>query len=82
MTISNICAVSVVQNEAEPEMIGRVMSIQTVSSMGLTPISYGLTSLSLSLGINIKFIIMVGALSLIAFTLYIYFKIPALRTVD
>lgn len=82
MTISNICAVSVVQNEAEPEMIGRVMSIQTVSSMGLTPISYGLTSLSLSLEINIKFIIMVGALSLIAFTLYIYFKIPALRTVD
>lgn len=82
MTISNICAVSVVQNEAEPEMIGRVMSIQTVSSMGLTPISYGLTSLSLSLEIDIKFIIMVGALSLIAFTLYIYFKIPALRTVD
>jgi hypothetical protein len=71
-----------VQNEAEPEMIGRVMSIQTVSSMGLTPISYGLTSLSLSLEIDIKFIIMVGALSLIAFTLYIYFKIPALRTVD
>ncbi|MBT2201914.1 MFS transporter [Bacillus thuringiensis] len=82
MTISNICAVSVVQNEAEPEMIGRVMSIQTVSSMGLTPISYGLTSLSLSLEIDIKFIIMAGALSLIAFTLYIYFKIPALRTVE
>lgn len=82
MTISNICAVSVIQNKTDPEMIGRVMSIQTISSIGLTPISYGITSLCLSFGTGIQFVIMFGALFLFLFTFLIYFKIPTLRNVD
>ncbi|PEE35256.1 MFS transporter [Bacillus pseudomycoides] len=82
MTVSSICAVSLIQTETDSDMTGRVMSIQTLSSMGLTPISYGLTSLLLSLGINIQIIIFIGALSLLIFTFILYFKIPILREVD
>ncbi|MGE6231281.1 MFS transporter [Paenibacillus chitinolyticus] len=82
MGISNICAISVIQNHADKAYIGRVMSIQTMSSMGLTPISYGLTSLLLSVGVEIQHIVMGGALLLLAFTFWLIVKIPSLRKAD
>ncbi|WP_407269122.1 MFS transporter [Radiobacillus sp. PE A8.2] len=82
MTVSNICAVSVIQNEADSNMIGRVMSIQTISSMGLTPISFGLTSLFLSFHISINWIMMTGAILLLLFTLFLLLRVPTLRQVN
>ncbi|GGP14835.1 MFS transporter [Oceanobacillus neutriphilus] len=82
MMISNISAVSAIQNVAQKDKIGRVMSLQTMASIGLTPISYGITSLALSFGLSIDWIMLTGAICLIACTALLYWRVPAIRKID
>ncbi|MEN1969427.1 hypothetical protein WMZ97_15295 [Lentibacillus sp. N15] len=58
------------------------MSLQTMASIGLTPISYGLTSLALSVGVSIDWIMLTGAIFLILCTASLYWKLPAIRSID
>jgi MFS family permease len=47
MSITNIPVITYVQTIVEKSMMGRVMSLLTLMSVGLTPVSYGLSALIL-----------------------------------
>lgn len=82
MMISNISAISAIQYVAQKDKIGRIMSLQTMVSIGLTPVSYGITSLAISFGVSIDWIMLTGAICLIVCTALLYWRVPAIRTID
>lgn len=82
MSAINIPLFSVVQSMVEKEMIGRIMSLLSMAAMGLIPVSYALTSLLLSFGINIDTIMLGGGIPLLLLTVFTYWKVPAIRTTD
>ncbi len=43
VSATNVAVVSLIQQQAPPEMLGRVMSVLMFSSMSLTPVSYALS---------------------------------------
>lgn len=82
MSASNIPIMAIIQSIVEKEMIGRVMSIVSMSSMGLIPVSYALTSLFLAIGFPISTVMLIGAVPLILFLIYIFLRVPIIRTFD
>jgi hypothetical protein len=60
-------------------MLGRVMSFIIMAALGLTPLSYGLTSLFISSGIKVQTIMMCSSILLLLAGPFVYFKVPALR---
>ncbi|GGE80258.1 MFS transporter [Priestia taiwanensis] len=70
---------AILQMIVSENMMGRVMSLMMLSSMGLIPVSYGLTSIVLYTGIGIQYILATGAIFVILFALYAYISIPAVR---
>ncbi|WP_026673238.1 MFS transporter [Alkalihalobacterium bogoriense] len=81
-SIINIPLISVVQDVVEDHMIGRVMSLLQMSSLGLTPVSFGVTSIVLTMGVPINTIMLTGALCVILVAFVVYFRVPALKTTD
>ncbi|OHR68940.1 hypothetical protein HMPREF3291_08180 [Bacillus sp. HMSC76G11] len=45
---------AIVQTKTDPAMLGRVMSFIIMAALGLTPLSYGLTSLFISAGADVQ----------------------------
>ncbi len=82
MSACNIPIMAIIQSIVEKEMIGRVMSIVSMSSMGLIPVSYALTSLFLAIGFPISTVMLIGAVPLILFLIYIFLRVPIIRTFD
>jgi MFS family permease len=70
---------ALLQTIVKEEMMGRVMSLMMLSSMGLIPLSYGLTSIVLYTGIGIQYILASGAIFVILFAIYAYIRIPEVR---
>jgi MFS family permease len=70
---------ALLQTIVEEKMMGRVMSLMMLSSMGLIPLSYGLTSIVLYTGIGIQYILASGAVFVILFAIYAYIRIPEVR---
>lgn len=58
----NIPIFTLTQSIVEPQMIGRVMSLLSLSSLGLVPVSYGVTSLLLWAGLAIDTVMLAGSL--------------------
>ncbi len=52
MSMVNIPVITYIQTVSEPGMLGRVMSVLSMTSMGLGPVSYALTSFVLQQGIT------------------------------
>ncbi|TLS37232.1 MFS transporter [Pseudalkalibacillus caeni] len=61
LPMANIPVVSLIQSSVKEEMMGRVMSLLTFSSMGLIPVSLGLTSVVISFGMSIDKIMLIGS---------------------
>ncbi|GAB3251371.1 MFS transporter [Chitinimonas naiadis] len=61
---NNIPMLALLQQYTPPDRIGRVMSLNSTASLGLTPISYALSSGLLSAGLSLDNLAMVGGLGL------------------
>lgn len=74
--------VSIIQNNVSKEFLGRVMSLLSVSVMGLTPISYGVTSILLFYNWKIEQIMLYSSILFLLLTIIIYFKASNIRSAN
>lgn len=74
--------ISIIQNNVAKKFLGRVMSLLSISAMGLTPISYGLTSLLLLYNFKIDQIMLYSSILFLILTITIYFKAKNIRSID
>lgn len=74
--------IAIIQENTPSEKMGRVMGLTSTASLGLTPLSYGLTSLALFLKIPMTVILMVSGLFVIIMSSYIMWKIVTVRLAD
>ncbi|UOY94526.1 MFS transporter [Ectobacillus sp. JY-23] len=70
---------AVIQSTVKEEMMGRVMSLMMLSSMGLIPLSYAATSMLLTFGIPIVVILKSGAIAIVLFALFVALRVPTVR---
>jgi MFS family permease len=82
LSCANIPIIAVIQTMVEEKMLGRVMGLLSLSSMGLIPVSYVITSFFLSIGISIHYIMATGSLLVIAYAIFILVKLKEIRAVQ
>ncbi len=82
LSFSNIPAISAIQSMVEEKMIGRVMGLLSLASMGLIPVSYALTSIVLSYGIPINTIMLCGSLLVVGYASFVFIKFKELRELN
>ncbi|ALQ70473.1 MFS transporter [Bacillus thuringiensis] len=73
---------AMIQSTVKEEMMGRVMSLLMLSSMGFIPLSYAFTSIALAMGIPIVTVMKSGAIAVIVFVLFVAIRIPVVRKFD
>ncbi|KXY11565.1 MFS transporter [Bacillus sp. FSL K6-0067] len=73
---------AMIQSTVKEEMMGRVMSLLMLSSMGFIPLSYAFTSIALAIGIPIVTVMKSGAIAVIVFVLFVAIRIPVVRKFD
>ncbi|MES5929210.1 MFS transporter [Bacillus cereus group sp. MG9] len=73
---------AMIQSTVKEEMMGRVMSLLMLSSMGFIPLSYAFTSLTLGIGIPIVTVMKSGAIAVIVFVLFVAIRVPVVRKFD
>lgn len=75
----NISIVSLIQEKTPQAIIGRVMSINTMVSTGLIPLSYGLISIFLSMNVSINFILLCAGTVVVLSSLVLTLRASALK---
>ncbi|MED3397969.1 MFS transporter [Bacillus wiedmannii] len=73
---------AMIQSTVKEEMMGRVMSLLMLSSMGFIPLSYAFTSIALAIGIPIVTVMKSGAIAVIVFILFVAIRVPVVRKFD
>ncbi len=73
---------AMIQSTVKEEMMGRVMSLLMLSSMGFIPLSYAFTSITLAIGIPIVTVMKSGAIAVIVFVLFVAIRVPVVRKFD
>ncbi|MGF9880390.1 MFS transporter [Bacillus albus] len=73
---------AMIQSTVKEEMMGRVMSLLMLSSMGFIPLSYAFTSIALATGIPIVTVMKSGAIAVIVFVLFVAIRVPVVRKFD
>ncbi|MGG3757959.1 MFS transporter [Bacillus anthracis] len=73
---------AMIQSTVKEEMMGRVMSLLMLSSMGFIPLSYAFTSIALAVGIPIVTVMKSGAIAVIVFVLFVAIRVPVVRKFD
>ncbi|WP_261129316.1 MFS transporter [Bacillus sp. Marseille-Q3570] len=81
-SVINIPIIAAIQSAVKEEMMGRVMSLLSMASLGLVPVSFAITSGVLSIGADITSIMLTGALLIVIFAVIIFMKVPGLRNFD
>lgn len=79
---NNVPMMSLIQQYAEPDKIGRVMSLNSMASMGLAPVSYALVTGLLSLQVPIGWILPLFGLSMAVLMLWLLVQLPVIRAAD
>jgi MFS family permease len=79
---TNIPLISAIQSTVDKKMLGRLMGLLTMASMGLAPLSLAATSFMISKGISIDDIMAGASLCLIMVNTLIMWKLPALRKME
>jgi MFS transporter, DHA3 family, macrolide efflux protein len=77
----NIPVISLIQYNVPKHLIGRIISVSTLVSIGLVPLSYGIVSLLLLAGISILIILLVSSASIILFSSILLLQKNALRNI-
>lgn len=80
--ITVLPVISIIQNQVSEEYLGRVMSLLTISAMGLTPISYGMTSIFLNMNLTIDEIMSFSSILLVIVSCLIFWKAKAIRSIQ
>jgi MFS family permease len=75
----NIPISSLIQEKTPSTIIGRVMSVNTMVSMGLIPVSYGLVSVLFSMNVGIKLILLCAGSVVVLFSLILFLKASDLK---
>lgn len=73
---------AMIQSTVKEEMMGRVMSLLMLSSMGFIPLSYAFTSIALAIGLPIVTVMKSGAIAVIVFVLFVAIRVPVVRKFD
>ncbi|MBZ4224629.1 MFS transporter [Bacillus wiedmannii] len=73
---------AMIQSTVKEEMMGRVMSLLMLSSMGFIPLSYAFTSIALAIRIPIVTVMKSGAIAVIVFVLFVAIRVPVVRKFD
>ncbi|MCF6137782.1 MFS transporter [Pseudalkalibacillus berkeleyi] len=81
-SVINIPIIAAIQTIVKEEMMGRVMSLLSMASLGLVPVSFAITSMVLSLGVDITTIMLSGGALVVILAILIYAKVPGLRDFD
>ncbi|MCK6255949.1 MFS transporter [Fictibacillus sp. KIGAM418] len=76
---TNIPILSIFQQLVDRSMLGRLSGLLTMASLGLTPVSYAVTSFFLSNGVSITSIMFGGSCSLLLVNLIVLWKLPVFR---
>ncbi|AOY01420.1 MFS transporter [Jeongeupia sp. USM3] len=79
---NNVPMMSVLQQYTERSKIGRVMSLNTIASMGLSPISYAMVTALLALHVDIRIIMPAFGLTMAVLMIVIAARTPTVRTLD
>ncbi|HSY27856.1 MAG TPA: MFS transporter [Burkholderiaceae bacterium] len=79
---NNVPMLSLLQQYTERDKLGRVMSINSVTSMGLSPISYSLVSVLLAAGISVAFIMPMFGLLMSAVVMLMALVSAAVHSTD
>jgi MFS transporter, DHA3 family, macrolide efflux protein len=74
--------IAIIQQNTPSEKMGRVMGLTSTASLGLTPLSYGLTSLALFFEISITDVLIVCGFVVVVISSYIMWKIDTVRMAD
>ncbi|OIK09993.1 MFS transporter [Bacillus sp. MUM 13] len=74
--------IAIIQENTPSEKMGRVMGLTSTASLGLTPLSYGLTSLVLFFGIPITDVLIICGCVVVVITSYIMWKFNSVRVAD
>lgn len=82
IAMANVPLMAMIQSTVKEEMMGRVMSLLMLSSMGFIPLSYAFTSIALAIGIPIVTVMKSGAIAVIVFVLFVAIRVPVVRKFD
>nr|WP_077309967.1 MFS transporter [Terribacillus halophilus] len=77
----NIPVISIIQQIVPKHLIGRIISVSTLVSIGLVPLSYGIVSLLLVAEISILSILLVSSSIIILFSTVLLLQRNALRSI-
>jgi sugar phosphate permease len=76
---NNVPMISLIQQYTDRSKLGRVMSLNSISSMGLSPVSYAMVSTLLSGGISVRFIMPAFGLSMAVIVIAMAIASPTIR---
>ncbi|SFS89295.1 MFS transporter [Marininema halotolerans] len=82
VNIGNTITFTILQEQVEEDKIGRVMSVLMTASMGLIPLSYGLASVGVSIGVPISTLMQGASLLTILYLSGMLFTNRILREMD
>ncbi|WP_416828539.1 MFS transporter [Ectobacillus polymachus] len=82
LAMGAIPLMAVIQSSVQEDMMGRVMSLLMLSSMGLIPVSYTITSLLITMHLSVTTIMKGGALFVILFIVFVAIRVPTVRKFD
>jgi MFS transporter, DHA3 family, macrolide efflux protein len=74
--------IAIIQENTPNDKMGRVMGLTSTASLGLTPLSYGLTSLALFFGVPITNVLIVCGSVVVVIVSYIMWKYSSVRVVE
>ncbi len=78
----SIPIISYVQENTEHEMLGRVMGLLNMVSIGILPLAYAMVSVVMSVGVTVPMILTVCGSVLILFSLMVLIDKKDIRTFD
>lgn len=81
ISVSSII-VALIQENTPSDKMGRVMGLTSTASLGLTPLSYGLTSLALFLNISINHLLIYCGVIVIIIAALVTWKASAIKLID
>ncbi|SIT05926.1 Predicted arabinose efflux permease, MFS family [Kroppenstedtia eburnea] len=82
LSAGNILGQSMIQERVEPDKLGRVSSLLATGSMGLIPLSHGLVSIILSMGVPMPWILLVAGVMMTLFMWWVLWRVKMVWTWD
>ncbi|WP_348945859.1 MFS transporter [Chitinibacter sp. FCG-7] len=79
---NNVPMMSLIQQYSDKDKIGRVMSLNSMASMGLTPLSYAMVTGLLSLHLSMAWIMPIFGLTMAALMVVMTLQMAVIREVD